>query len=323
MTINKQILEILNNSNNVAICCHIRPDADCLGSASALKSVLLKQNKQKVDIFCDSEISENYLFLPHIDKINPNVSNYDLLIAVDCADITRVGKYEDLFKNHKNTLSIDHHFFGSHEPFTKVELKEELSSTAEILYHLFKEMEIELDESIAVGLYAGMAADTGGFMHANTTADLHTVVGQVMSFLPNVVDINYYLFKKRTAGQIELMKCALNNLRYINDGKVAITYLLERDFKRTNTINSETFGLVDIVTNIENVEIGILISEKTPKLYSVSLRGRDRNVSLIAEAFGGGGHKLASGCNIFGTYNTVIEKLEKVIKDNYDRICQC
>ena len=75
--------------------------------------------------------------------------------------------------------------------------------------------------------------------------------------------------------------------------------------------------------NIENIEIGILISEKSPNLYSVSLRGRDRNVSIIAEAFGGGGHKLASGCNIFGTHSTVIDKLEKVINDNYDRICKC
>ena len=62
---------------------------------------------------------------------------------------------------------------------------------------------------------------------------------------------------------------------------------------------------------------------KSPNLYSVSFRGKHRNVSIIAEAFGGGGHKLASGCNIFGTHNTIIEKIEKVIIDNYDRICEC
>ena len=321
MIVNNEILEVVKNSNNVAICCHIRPDADCLGSASALKSALLKLNKS-VDIFCDSEISENYLFLPHISDINPHVKDYDLIIAVDCADISRTGSYNTLF-NHSNTLSIDHHLFGCRDNFTKYLIKEDFSSTAEILFHILSQLNIEIDTDIATGLYAGMASDTGGFMHSNTTAELHSVVGQIMGKIPNVVDINYFLFKKRTIGQMELMKTALNNLKYICDGKVAVTYLTDKDFKRTNTINSETFGLVDMCVNIENIEIGILISEKSPNLYSVSLRGRDRNVSIIAEAFGGGGHKLASGCNIFGTHSTVIDKLEKVINDNYDRICKC
>ena len=322
MTINNEIKEILFNSHNVAIFCHIRPDADCLGSASALKCALLKLGKN-VDIFCDSEISENYLFIPYIDKINPELKTYDLLVAVDCADLPRTGKYSELFTKHNNTLSIDHHLFGVRNDFTTLTVKEDMSSTAEILYHIFRQMNVEIDTDIAIGLYAGMASDTGGFMHSNTTAELHTAVGEIMHLIPNIVDINYYLFKKRTVGQIQLMKTALNNLRFICDGKVAITYLTDRDFRKSNTINSETFGLVDICNNIENVEIGILISEKSPNLYSVSLRGRNRNVSLIAEKFGGGGHMLASGCNIFGTHNTVIDKLEKVIVENYDRICEC
>lgn len=321
MTVNNQILEVIKKSNNVAICCHIRPDADCLGSASAFKSVLIKLGKN-VDIFCDSEISENYLFLPYIDKINPKCGDYDLVIAVDCGDIGRTGKYSKLFTNGSNSLSFDHHFYGSEE-FTKYVVKEDFSSTAEILYFVINELGIEIDTDIATGLYAGMASDTGGFIHSNTTAQLHTIVGKIMDKIPNVDDINYYLFKKRTLGQIQLMKTALNNLRYICNGKVAISYLTDRDFKKSNTINSETFGLVDICLNIEGIEIGILISEKSQNLYSVSLRGRGRNVSIIAEAFGGGGHKQAAGCNIFGTHNTVIDKLEKVILENYDRICEC
>ena len=72
--------------------------------------------------------------------------------------------------------------------------------------------------------------------------------------------------------------------------------------------------------NIDTVDIGILISEKSPNLYACSLRGKNKDVSIIAKYFGGGGHKLASGCNIFGSYRAVISKLEKVINDNYDRL---
>jgi len=321
MTINNDILNVLKESNNVAICCHIKPDADCLGSASALKSALIQMGKT-ADIFCDSVVSDNFSFLPHIKDVNPVMGVYDLVVAVDCADASRVGRYISLFKENENSISIDHHMFGA-EKYSKYSLVEDLSSTALILYYLFKQMEIEITEDIAVALYAGMASDTGGFLHSNTTAELHTVVGEVMQVILDVTEINYYLFKKRTKGQMELLKTMLNNLKFICDNKVAISYLTSRDFERTGTLDSETYGLVDFCTNIEGVEIGILISEKSKNLYSCSLRGRNRNVSIIASHFGGGGHKFASGCNIFGGYKSIIDKLEKVIKDNYDRICEC
>ena len=322
MTFNQEVIDVVKKSNVVAICCHIKPDADCLGSASALKSALLKLNKV-VDIFCDGELSDNFMFIPHMKDINPTLKNYDLIIAVDSAEITRTGKFSSLFENNENTLSIDHHMFGNSSQFTKRLVKFDCSSTAEILFHFINALNVGIDGEVATGLYAGMVSDTGGFMHANTTAELHTVVGQIMHLVPNVVDVNYFLCKRRTMGQIELMKTALNNLKFICNGKVAITYLTLKDFKKTNTLNSETFGIVDTCVNIDTIEMGILISEKTPGLYSVSLRGKNRNVSVIAEAFGGGGHRLASGCNIFGTHATVIEKIEKVINDNYDRICEC
>ena len=322
MTFNNEIIDIINKSKVVAICSHVKPDADCLGSASALKSALLKLDKE-VDIFCDGEINDNFMFIPHMKDVNPSLKPYDLVIAVDCADISRVGHYCELFENHDNTLSIDHHFFGNSDQFTKYLVKYDCSSTAEILFHFINRLEVEIDADIATGLYAGMVSDTGGFMHANTTAELHTVVGQIMHLIPNVNDINYYLCKRRTMGQMELMKIALNNMKFIYNEKVAITYLTLKDFHKTNTLNNETFGIVDTCVNIDTIEMGILISEKSPSLYSVSFRGKNRNVALIAEAFGGGGHKLAAGCNIFGTHATVIEKIEKVIKDNYDRICQC
>lgn len=321
MTINNDILNALKDSNNVAICCHIKPDADCLGSASALKSALIQMGKT-ADIFCDSVVSDNFSFISHIKDINPVVGVYDLVVAVDCADASRVGRYISLFKENENSLSIDHHMFGA-EQYTKYALVEDLSSTALILYYLFKQLEVEFTEEIATALYAGMSSDTGGFLHSNTTAELHTVVGEVMQYIPDVTDINYYLFKKRSKGQIELLKTMLNNLKFICDDKVAISYLTSKDFERTNTLDSETYGLVDVCANIENIEIGILISEKSKNLYSCSLRGRNRNVSVIAAHFGGGGHKFASGCNIFGGYKTIIEKIEKVIQDNYDRICEC
>lgn len=322
MIFEKNVLNLIHNSSVVAIVTHVRPDADCLGSASALKGALLQLGK-KADIFCDGEISENYLVLPYIDKINqPEFSDYDTIIAVDCGDINRTGKYADLFKTHENTLLIDHHMPEDwrKDIFTKYTVKENVSSTAEILFHLFKELGVEFNPNNCIGLYAGILTDTGGFLHSNTSPETHVVVGEILKHVPNMIQLNYVLIQKRTVGQLNVFKTALNNLRYICGGKVAITYLTERDFKQNHILNSENYGIVDMCVNIDTVDIGILISEKSPNLYACSLRGKDKDVSLIAKHFGGGGHRLASGCNIFGSYRAVIGKLEKVINDNYDRL---
>lgn len=322
MNFKKEVLDLINNSSNVAIVAHVRPDADCLGSASALKGALLSLNK-RADIYCDGEISENFLCLPYISEINqPVLGSYDLVVAVDCNDIDRTGEYGQLFRTHENTLSIDHHMTDDIEKtrFTKLLVKKEISSTAEMLFYLFKQLGVEFCPQVCTGLYAGILTDTGGFLHSNTTAETHKVISEIMEFVPNVNDINYNLLKKRTVGQINVLKIALRNLRYICNGKVAITYLTENDFKSNGLLTSENYGIVDTCVNIDSVDIGILISEKSKNLYACSLRGKGKDVSIIASHFGGGGHKPASGCNIFGSYSAVIRKLEKAINELYDRL---
>ena len=322
MNFDNEVLNLIKNANSVAIVTHVRPDADCFGSASALKGALLSLGK-KADIYCDSEISKNYLCLPFIDKINTaECKSYDTIIAVDCNDISRTGIYSELFKTHENTLSIDHHISPNmeEEMFSKLLVKEPVSSTAEMLYHLFRALDVKLSSEICIGLYAGILTDTGGFLHSNTTPETHIVAGEILRYVPNITEINYMMCQKRTVGQINVLKTALKNLRYICDGKVAITYLTEKDFKDNGLLNSENYGIVDTCVNIETVEIGILISEKSRNLYACSLRGRGKDVSIIARCFGGGGHKPAAGCNIFGSYNAVIQKLERAINENYDRL---
>ena len=87
-------------------------------------------------------------------------------------------------------------------------------------------------------------------------------------------------------------------------------YLKQSNFKECNVSNNESFGLVDYCVNIEKVEVGILISEIKPNLYAVSIRGKGMvDCSKLAQTFGGGGHPDAAGCNIFGSCNSVMNKI--------------
>lgn len=314
MKIDNNVLTAIKNSQNVAIYTHMRPDADAIGSACALKMALEKLGKN-ADVFCDTdEISPNYMFMKYVNKINnPQLKNYDTGIAVDCADNGRMGKYEEFYKQYPTTINIDHHITNNN--FGMINCVVDASSTGEILFTIFKALRIRMEKNIATALYAAISSDTGCFMHSNTTADVHKIVGQLMRHDIDITKANYFLFKRRSLGQIKLQQIALNNLRFFLDNKMAIISLKANDFKECNIGTNDNFGLVDICINIEKIEVGVLISEIKPNLYACSIRGKGNvDVSVIASEFGGGGHTNAAGCNIFGTNNTVINKLIKATK---------
>ena len=105
---------------------------------------------------------------------------------------------------------------------------------------------------------------------------------------------------------------------FICNKKVAISYLTINDFKKNNAKTSDTIGMVNNLSGIDTVDIGVLISEDKPGLYTCSFRSKGNiDVSVVCQKFGGGGHLNASGCNIFGGYKTVISKIEKVINEYY------
>ena len=204
MQVNQKIIDELKNCNNVAIFTHVNPDGDCLGSASALKQALVKLNKT-ADIYCHDNASENYLFIKHIDKLNqPQNTNYDLAVAVDCSDLQRLGKYADLFKSIPKTIKIDHH--KTNDNFAEInEVVATSSSVCLMMYYYILQL-TELDGEIANALFAGISSDTGSFMHSSTTSLEHLVASELLKYDFNLELLNYNLFKKRTFSQIKLLK---------------------------------------------------------------------------------------------------------------------
>ena len=309
MKISDKVFEAIHKSNKVAIFTHMRPDADALGSSCAMKMFLEKMGKS-ADIYVDAEeISLNYNFIKGVSRVNcPVLREYDTAIALDCGDFGRLGKYGQMYNSIETRLNIDHHI--TNDNFGEINCVFGTSSTGEIVYTIFKAMHVSPNRDIATALYSALASDTGCFQHGNTTANTHKVAGQLFKYKIDINKINYYLFKRRSWGQVMLLETALKNLRLYLDGKLAVMYLKQSNFKECNVSNNESFGLVDYCVNIEKVEVGILISEIKPNLYAVSIRGKGMvDCSKLALAFGGGGHPDAAGCNIFGTCNSVINKL--------------
>lgn len=311
----EKIFDYLNSSETVAIFTHIRPDGDCLGSALAL-GIALENEGKKVDYYCPSQINESFMFLPNIKRFNkPKLKKYDLAIAVDSSDLNRLSQTGEIFCDAKKTIKIDHHI--SEENYAELNYVYRLPSTCEIIYDLLKQMKLPITKDIALALYSGVSSDTGCFIHSNTTSNTHKVASELIDLGADFYTANYWLFKYKTLGQVELIKCAYNNMTFLENGKIVFVYVKIKDLEKCNLTNLDSYILVDNFVGIKGVDLTVVLTEDTPNFYFVSFRGNEKiRCDKIANVFGGGGHVNASGCKIRGTIQNIKNRIIKAYNDN-------
>lgn len=311
----KELSQKLLRETSVAIFCHARPDGDTVGSACALK-IGLSKNGVKADVFCSDAVPDKFTFLSEPNFIKKDhtgdFKEYSALCAVDIADLSRLGDFVDAFCKHKNTYNIDHHI--SNKNFAKVNYVKETAANAENIFALLKEINLSFDKEIADLLAMGIVLDTGGFKHKNVTPETFSIAGELLSYGADFNRIYFYTFTRQTKERAKLFGKTMAKIRYFADGRIAVASVLTEDFNVCGAKQEETEGFIDFVMGIDGVEVGLCVMETEKNKFKVSLRSKEADVNAVAGIFGGGGHKLASGCRISGEYEEVVDRLTVAVK---------
>lgn len=307
-----QTAKILYSANKIALFCHTNPDGDTVGAAVALALGLKKIGKQ-VNVFCDQPIGDKLLRFEATRMVSDIFSgDYDLMVAIDCGDIYRLGQFSGEFDAHRNTLTIDHH---CGQPYAKNSLLLDYSSTAEIVFDLLSELGVTLDKDIATLIYIGLTTDTGNFSHANTNAKTFETARELCGygvFIPEIVRI---FFKHISFNKTRFNGKIINRMRSYFDGQLCLIYVTKQDLAEFDLKQEDTSNLVDFCIAVESARVGICLSEHSDNVYKVSMRGKDLAIREICELYGGGGHNFASGCMISGFLEDIIDRLVKNVGD--------
>ncbi len=297
----------LRQEKSVALFCHIRPDGDTLGSALALSSAL-KNLGIRAQVFCDDVVPSRFFFLDAIKTVKRELDGeYSAFIAIDCADGSRLGNFYDAFMKHKNTYSIDHHV--SNTRYAKINYVFDNSSNCENVLLLIEELGADIDKEIATLLVMGIMTDTGNFRHKNVSANTMYSAGKMVEKGADLNSVHYHMFTKQSKERAKLFGQTMSKLRYFLDNRFAIATIRLKDLKETKTLPEETEGFIDFVMGIDTVEVGACIMELENSKFKISFRSKGTDVNAVAGTFGGGGHILASGCQISGEYEEVIDKI--------------
>ncbi len=307
----KEISQVLLQSQNVVILPHSSADGDCLGSAYALKLMLLQLGKTAV-VLTDEDNPKICSLLFGAEEERPVVP--DLAIAVDCGDLDRLGGRKGVFTSAPVTVNIDHHptntGFAAHNHVDSGE-----AATGQIIFELLEYMGLFLTKEIAADLYIAIASDTGRFSYSSVTPKTLTIAARLLEAGIDHVGINEVLFEKNPMSKILLMRDALNAFETYLDGKIALVSITREQVIASGANEEDAGGLILLPRSLETAVVAVSLRESVNKpLVKVSLRSNTVDVSGIARTFGGGGHVRASGCTIDGSIEAAKETLLAEIK---------
>ena len=318
----KKVVAHIKRNKHFLITTHTNPEGDALGSELALLFLLDKLGKRAV-IANEDEVPYEYSFLPGAKRINKfkealKAIDFDCSFILDCSDLKRCGDICSLNLVNKPIINIDHHI--SNEKFGDINWVEPYASAcAELIYKLYKELAIPFDKDTATLLYTGIMTDTGSFHYSNTTSFTHKIASDLLKHKLDVPQIYNKIYGSIPYSDVQLLTRILPSMNLLCDGKIA-WFQIKRSILKNRKI---TFDLTEhILTfgrSIRDVEVVVLFKENPDTLNSVRVNLRSHgkvDVNKVARAFGGGGHKTASGCTIHGELNSVRKAVLKKIKES-------
>lgn len=308
-----EVIYKINSAQKIAIFNHINPDGDAHGSAFGLKLCLLALGKQ-ADVFLrdGDDLTKEYKLIKGKTSQNLKIEDCDLKIAVDCADLSRMGLFANSFNG--ETVAIDHH--TTHKTFAKTTLVvPSAPSTGEIIFDLSEKMGVELTHDIAYNLYLAMVSDTGSFKFSSTTPHTHYVAAKLIETGINFSDMSKKLFDTKSLEYLQLYKSGIERLEIYNSGKIALISFTETDFSDAGISETDADAIVNLPNSIAGVEVGVYIRQRSDS-FKVSLRSNGSvNVAEIATLFGGGGHEKASGFSM----NLPLVEIKKIVVDSVSK----
>lgn len=285
-----EFADALRQRDDFLILTHTRPDGDTLGSAAALCSGLRRAGKTAV-IYPNPEVTEHYL-----PMVAPYFGPEREGQCVLCVDVAGEEMFPKGFRRGKADLCVDHH--AKNPGFAPLTLLDgDKASCGEIVMELIELLCGELTKEEADSLYTAVSTDCGCFVYGNTRADTHRAAAHLMDCGADAKRLNKSLFRSVSYSRLVLEGLIFSSLRAMKDGQLVSATVTLDMMKRAGATEDDCDDLASLPGRVRGNRASVLVRELAPGRSKASIR-TDGSVdaSAVCARFGGGGHKMASGC---------------------------
>lgn len=317
----------LQGTRRVLLTTHENPDGDGIGAMVGLAHYLRHLDKD-VRIVVSPTLPFFLAFLDPegwIEAYDPTGRHADLAgwpdtwVMVDASEVHRLGMMQGAFEASKAVkVCLDHHMKdaprGFHHEFTD----SAASASAELVYDLAAPR-MALPRPMAEALYAGLVDDTGNFRFSNSTPKTHRMAADLIAQGVDPAGVYQALYHQGRPERLRLFGRAFASLRIQAEGRFGTLALTRQDLAACGAGHDDMEGLVNEPLRLRGVEVAALLYELEDGRIKASLRSRGRvDVNAVCRAFGGGGHRLASGAKLDGPLDSAVARLDAAVLERLD-----
>lgn len=322
------ILAEIQKAKSILLHCHPSPDPDSVGSALAMKFAVEQLGKRATVIKGDSDIPHAFMHFPGAKDIvmkswwEIDLDEYDLFIIVD-SSITGVSRVQQAIPpSTMKIINIDHHRTNDGSGSINI-VDPTYPATGQLLFDVFTAMGVEITTEIATNLFMGIYSDTGGFKYEGTSQATFSIAARLVAKAPNFCRIISHMENSSTVDDLRFQGIALSNIEILSKGKVALAIIPYSEIEKNNIPDvSITAGVISsILRRIGSCNVVGVIIEARPNKIKMSFRAQDaqkNDVSKLAVALGGGGHKAAAGAACDMPLAEAKQKVVEKIKELYN-----
>jgi phosphoesterase RecJ-like protein len=292
--------EVLANASDVAIACHVNPDADALGATLGLSLFLRSRGVRTVCSFPNDpfELPRWAEVLPGLEAlVEPAAFPREpaIMVACDAASVDRLATLAPAASRAAELIWIDHH--RSNDGLGTISLVDgSASSTCELVCRLVGAMGGELPDEAAMCLYAGLVTDTGRFQYESVRPETLRLAADLREHPFDHARLTQVLYEDDRASYLRVLGTALERLTLVPEADLVWTYLTRADLDSADVRPAEADDLIDDIRRAREADVAAVIKQQPDGRFKVSLRSRGgHDVAAVAGIFGGGGHRLAAG----------------------------
>ncbi len=303
--ISNQIREEINKAQKILLLSHKKPDGDTSGSNLALH-IYLKRMGKDITSFCLDELPEYLKFLPQSNLLTNNhlvfSENYDLVIILDSGSLEYAGVANLLtaLTNDYKLINIDHH--ATNPLYGDINLVvTSASSTAEVVFRLLKDWNIDWNNQIATCLACGIITDTGGFLNPATNYQSLLAASELVDNGANINKIIQITLSKNNLLDLKIWGKAFERLTTVPKYGLVYTFLTTEDFIEAGVDGTAVNNLINFLQLLKEARLVLLLTEEKGMIKgSFRTTEKDLDVSELAKLMGGGGHKKAAAFSFPG-----------------------
>lgn len=308
--------DVLDRAGTIVIVAHVYPDADTIGAGLAVAQVAADAGKDvQVSFAAPDELPESLRTLPggHLLTDPEHLRrDADLVVTVDIPTVNRLGSLSELAADGREVLVIDHH--ASNSLFGTANFVDPAAdSTTMLVADLLDAWDKPIDRAVAHCLYAGLTTDTGSFRWA--TARAHQLASRLLDIGVDNAGISRTLMDTHPFAWLPMLSRVLGSARLLEEAvdRRGLVYAVVAHHEWAQARPEEVESIVDIVRTTAEAEVAAVFKEIEPQHWSVSMRSKSVDISVVASRFGGGGHRKAAGYSATGSADEVVAALQSAL----------